>query len=99
MKKDSNQFGDDPFVRHEPCPKCGTSDSLDRYASGSAHCFGANCNHHEHSNGNVAQYSAPTQLRRPLEQMTGTISPIHDRRISQETAKKFNMTVEHNADG
>ena len=97
LKKDSNQFGDDPFVKHEPCPECGSSDALARYTSGSAHCF--SCNHHIQANGNVAQYSAPTQLRRPLEQMTGTISPIQDRRISQETAKKFNVTVEQNADG
>jgi hypothetical protein len=95
LKKDSNQFGDDPFVKHEPCLECGSSDALARYSSGSAHCF--SCNHHIQVNGNVVKL--PTQPRRPLEQMTGTISPIQDRRISQETAKKFNVTVEHNADG
>lgn len=28
------------FVKHEPCPKCGSRDNLGRYADGSAWCFG-----------------------------------------------------------
>lgn len=28
------------FLRHEPCPKCGSRDNLARYADGSAWCFG-----------------------------------------------------------
>lgn len=28
------------FVRHEPCPRCGSRDNLARYEDGSAHCFG-----------------------------------------------------------
>jgi hypothetical protein len=33
------------FVKHEPCPKCGSRDNLGRYADGSAWCFG--CGHIE----------------------------------------------------
>lgn len=28
------------FVRHEPCPSCGSRDNLGRYSDGSAWCFG-----------------------------------------------------------
>lgn len=28
------------FVKHEPCPKCGSRDNLARYSDGSAWCFG-----------------------------------------------------------
>jgi hypothetical protein len=33
------------FVKHEPCPKCGSRDNLARYMDGSAWCFG--CHHRE----------------------------------------------------
>ncbi len=90
---------DDPFVRHEPCPKCGSRDALARYSSGSAHCFAAGCNHHEYSNGNVV--TLQPQPRRPLEDMTasGVIAAIPDRRLSQETCRKYNVMVEYNAAG
>jgi twinkle protein len=35
------------FVRHEPCPACGSRDNLARYSDGSAWCFG--CHHTERS--------------------------------------------------
>lgn len=28
------------FLRHEPCPSCGSRDNLGRYSDGSAYCFG-----------------------------------------------------------
>lgn len=37
------------FVRHEPCPKCGSRDNLARYADGSAFCFGR-CGYKERAN-------------------------------------------------
>ena len=90
---------DDPFVRHEPCPKCGSRDALARYSSGSAHCFASGCNHHEQSNGNVV--TLQPQPRRPLEDMTasGVIAAIPDRRLSQETCRKYGVMVEYNAAG
>lgn len=35
------------FLRHEPCPACGSKDNLARYVDMSAYCFG--CKHHEKS--------------------------------------------------
>lgn len=38
---------EDRFIKHEPCPNCGSRDNLARYASGSAYCFG--CGYKESS--------------------------------------------------
>jgi hypothetical protein len=35
----------DHYLKHEPCPKCGSRDNLARYSSGSGYCFG--CGHFE----------------------------------------------------
>lgn len=35
------------FVRHEPCPSCGSRDNLGRWDDGSAYCFG--CHYKERS--------------------------------------------------
>ena len=32
------------FLRHEPCPECGSRDNLARYASGRGHCHGCGFN-------------------------------------------------------
>lgn len=36
------------FLRHEPCPKCGSKDNLARYEDNSAYCFG--CGYVENPN-------------------------------------------------
>lgn len=35
------------FLKHEPCPNCGSRDNLARYSDGGAYCFG--CHYHERS--------------------------------------------------
>jgi ribosomal protein S27AE len=37
------------FVKHEPCPNCGSKDNLARYDDGSAWCFGG-CGYREKAN-------------------------------------------------
>ncbi|NDG64497.1 MAG: hypothetical protein EBY29_13695, partial [Planctomycetes bacterium] len=32
------------FLRHEPCPACGSKNNLARYSDGHGFCFG--CKHH-----------------------------------------------------
>lgn len=39
------------FVKHEPCPKCGSQDNLGRYDDGSCWCFG--CGYLERGNANT----------------------------------------------
>ena len=85
------------FVQHESCPSCGSSDNLARYSDGHAVCFSGGCNHYEHGKGQIGQavQRKPTRL---LE-MTGVVAAIPDRRINQETAKRYGVTVEYGTDG
>lgn len=43
------------FVRHEPCPACGSKDNLARYESGSAYCFG--CGYYERGDKGIERQS------------------------------------------
>jgi len=83
------------FVRHEPCPECGSKDNLSRYSDNHAYCMG--CNHYIHGDNSTIGYTSKPKAR-PLE-MTGTITAIQDRRISADVAKRYGVTVEHGADG
>jgi twinkle protein len=83
------------FLRHESCPKCGSSDALAIYDNGGQHCFGVNCNYHV--NGETGM---TTQLpkAKPLS-MGGVVSAIPNRRISQATCGHYGVTVEYSATG
>ena len=85
------------FVQHEACPSCGSSDNLARYSDGHAVCFSGGCNHYEHGKGQIGQ-SVQRKPTRLLE-MTGVVAAIPDRRINQETAKRYGVTVEYGTDG
>lgn len=80
-----------------PCPECDSSDAFARFTTGEGHCF--SCEYHEFltdSAGRVTYTKEPWTRR--LE-MTGTVAAIPERRISQETCKQFNVTVEYNTEG
>lgn len=70
------------FVRHEPCPKCGSSDALARYTDGHGHCF--SCRHYEHGDGE------PITVHKPHYRMdfTGDIVPLKGRGILEDTDRK-----------
>ena len=87
-------FSKAKFVKHEPCPSCGSSDALARYDDGSAYCFAAGCNYFEKATGEVVQLST----RRKTD-MKGVCADIPDRRISKQTCEKFGVTVEFGTDG
>lgn len=77
------------FLRHEPCPKCGSKDNLGRFSDGHGHCFG--CGHYEHGEGTPK----PTE-RTP--KVTGLI-PIGEavalpaRGLTQKTCERWSYTV------
>ena len=84
------------FVQHESCPSCDSKDNLARYSDGHAVCFSGGCSHYERGDGTVTRIH--TRPARKLE-MTGVIAAISDRRINQETAKRYGVTVEYGPDG
>lgn len=79
---------DTQFVRHEPCPSCGSSDALARYSDGSAYCFSCG----QHSKGEGASF-APTTTRRIMH-YEGDFCAIKNRRLTEETCRKFNVRVD-----
>lgn len=90
--------GTSKFVRHEQCPACGSANNLARYDDGHGVCFGMSCGHYEHGNGEVPQGDFTSTPKRRLE-LTGVHADITDRRISQRTCKKYNVTVEYGTNG
>ena len=87
---------DSHFVKHEPCPSCGSKNNLARYSDGHAVCFTGGCDHYERATGEVIE-SKP-KANRTLE-MNGVVASIPDRRISEATCKKFGVTVEYDTEG
>ena len=89
---------DSKLVKREQCPKCkergadNSGDNLAVYDDGHKYCFA--CTYAEFSDG---QYN----YRPSFEEfeMTGTSGAIKDRRISENIASKFGVTLEYNKDG
>jgi hypothetical protein len=67
------------FVRHEPCPNCGSKDNLARYSDGSAHCFGCKYNERSTISGLLSEPSQKledeNEMRSFLKQLTIDFSP------------------------
>ena len=86
------------FLRHEACPSCGSKNNLARYDDGHAVCFGMSCDHYEPPIDGFTDEDIPRIPNRRLE-LTGVHADIPDRRISANTCKKYNVTVEYGPDG
>lgn len=95
----STQDTPDSFIRHEPCPKCGSRDSLARYDSGSASCFAIGCKHYE-----FPSDSPPKQTTRKLKMagdliLDGEVEAIPSRGISEETCAKWGYKIGKDKNG
>lgn len=81
------------FLRHEPCPNCGSRDALARYADGSAHCF-TKCGYNEKGDGEISEVQEVTPKDwTPVE---GEYRSLAKRGISKETCEfwKYQVTDE-----
>lgn len=79
----------------EPCPKCGSSDNLARYADGHAHCFSQTCGYREWGDGEGG--SVPTNTEhRAFEPVEFSILPLPKRGLSAETCALWNYGVGDN---
>ena len=75
------------FLRHEPCPACGSKDNLGRYDDGHGYCFG--CNHYESGDAVEQQEEAEdcgTFVKYEL-------SPLNKRMITLETCQKWRYGI------
>jgi len=96
---------DSRFLRHEPCFQCGSSDALAVYSNGGEHCF--SCGYHKNGGQDLSEerregsgITLKTRLR-PIASvdMSGKVSAIPDRRISQDTCERFGVTVTYDTEG
>lgn len=82
---------DSEFLRHENCPKCGSSDGLARYTDDHAHCFV--CKHYEKGSATGAVEHTP---RKPMAKdliLDGEVRGLPKRKLTEETCAKFGYTV------
>lgn len=94
------------FLRHEPCPKCGSKDNLGRYDDGHGHCFG--CGYYEKGeNMGQAQTSEPDSFDAIAQNISTSNSKkqkglltegtefkaLQKRKISEATCKKWGYQI------
>lgn len=75
------------LIGHEPCPKCGSKDNVERREDGYAKCY--SCDFYEYTK--VTEETARKMPNREL--MQGSCQPLIKRGISLETVQKWNYQV------
>lgn len=81
------------FVRHGPCPACGSSDACAHYTDFHTHCFACGAYGTEESDG--AGAAAPSAKARPKAAglITGEIRGLRSRRITDATCRHFGYAI------
>jgi twinkle protein len=82
------------FLRHESCPRCLSEDNVAVYEGNSKHCFTPDCGYHVFGDNDEEMMETNPKLS-----MEGIVSSIPDRRITQNTANKYGVTVEFSPSG
>tara|TARA_B100001094_G_C18195858_1_gene810866 strand:- start:6770 stop:8380 length:1611 start_codon:yes stop_codon:yes gene_type:complete len=83
------------FIKtHQPCPDCDSSDGLAINDDGSTHCFV--CNEHKLDAINPNRKKNFVRRSKTFEEYKGEIEPLPDRKIHEETCKKFSYYVDGN---
>ena len=77
---------DSEFVRHVPCPECGSSDANSLYSDGHEHCFA--CNRHTGPDGEQHESQAPAVT------LPGEVQALRSRGLTAETCKKFGVRLD-----
>lgn len=92
---DSNGSVNRNFVRHEPCPKCGSRNNLARYDDGYAKCFSQGCGYYEYE-GEAPATSTKSKPKMakdliPLSELE--VKPLIKRKLNADTCDKWNYMV------
>ena len=75
-------MSDSEFVRHIPCPQCGSSDANSIYSDGHEHCH--KCGYHTFSNDDVIHNHQVHHV-----QLQGSAGRLQSRGISEKTCELF----------
>jgi twinkle protein len=87
------------FIKHEPCPDCGSKDNLARYSTGQGYCF--SCGRWEpptEGEGLVENKETITR-ENSMQQFQGNYGDIADRGLGREVTKKYGVTLQYGQDG
>lgn len=95
MSFSETQSGSD-FVRHTPCPECGSSDANSLYSDGHTFCF--SCGAHKTDEGEEG--AAPSRPAKTADFLTDlAYRSLPDRQLSQVTVEKFGVGIGTDAKG
>jgi len=75
------------FVRHLPCEQCGSSDANSEFDDGHQFCF--SCQTYKASGSGIRE----PEPKRHSVLISGEFKPLHKRRITEETCRKFGYSV------
>lgn len=82
------------FVRHEPCPKCGSKDNFGRYSDGHGHCFTDECGYKEPADNQWKEEDAPSnQSQDHSFFVSGTIKALPKRGLTERTCNIWRYEV------
>jgi twinkle protein len=79
------------FVRHEPCPSCGSRDNLGRFSDGHGYCFG--CHYREFGDSGGDTFYQQQNEVKFLDLIDGEVTPLPARGLSEETCQKWDYRV------
>ena len=83
---------------HQPCEDCGSHDALTYYDDGSSYCF--SCNTYRKGEIKEIRYMDEIDYKTEWSELkpdAGTFSEIPDRRLTEDTCRKFGVKVIKNA--
>ena len=72
------------FIRHEPCPDCGSSDALAVYTDGHTFCF--SCHTRKAGDGQLQTHQMQSNVT-----FKGSAQRLQKRKISQATCEKYKI--------
>jgi twinkle protein len=78
----------DEFIGHEPCPACGSSDALSRWADGHAHCYSQGCTYRE-----PPYHIQKKKKPRFNKLVAGEVQALHKRHLTRSTCEKWDYRV------
>ncbi len=81
------------FIRHLPCPNCGSTDANSEYSDGHTHCF--SCGHHTNPTSGPRKGPAvePEGVAKAFEPVDGDFMALPKRKLSLETCRHWGYTV------
>jgi twinkle protein len=81
------------FVKHTPCPNCGSQDANAEYDDGHSFCFSCETHTQAEKHGSVASPATSTSTKNHSEQekalLTGEAKAIPARGLTEETCRKY----------